>query len=289
MIKKLLWGILFFGVLPQAEANEFLKIRVLTKNVRPGDTVIVGVVTDQKIKEAALIDGNRRLPCFEHKNKWSCVIGIPSDFKGNLLTTTLDVKAGDYWHMMQAMVKVGKRTYPRISWPTPKSLPPEIEKRFLAEKEIFREKIEKPSREFIPVAAFIPPLKNPFKITSSYGEQRIRPEPNAARIHNGVDMRAKADTPVLSPNDGVVEIADDFYFEGGFVLVNHGGGIKSDFMHLSRFVVKAGDRVSRGQVIGYSGKSGEGIKDPHLHFEIWIHNTPVDPLKFIKDFNKVIF
>lgn len=182
-----------------------------------------------------------------------------------------------------------KKAFPRISWPAPVLFSEPEEKRVVQEKEIFRQKIDAVSLSFTLQKVFIPPLKNISKITSAFGERRIRPKPHALRIHNGVDLRADIGTTVLSPNDGIVEISDNFYFEGGFILINHGGGIKSDFMHLSKLTVKAGDKVLRGQTIGYSGKSGEGIGHPHLHFEIWVHSVPVDPLKFIKDFNKFIF
>lgn len=293
MVKKLFLAVLFVGVFSAAEASELLRVKILFKNVKPGDTVIMEIDSEYEIKEAALIDivKNRRLPCFEFKEKWFCAIGIPSDFndKDNLFIVPLDVKTELYWHMTQVEVKVGKKIFPRISWPAAQPLSEEDEKRFAGEKEIFRGKIEESYIDFMPVQKFIMPLKRIEKITSSFGERRIRFKPHAARIHNGADLRAKIGTPVLAPNDGMVEIAAHFYFEGGFILLNHGGGIKSDFMHLSKLVVKAGDRVSRGQVIGYSGKSGEGNSSPHLHFEIWIHGTPVDPMKFIKDFNKAIF
>lgn len=293
MIKKLFGAILCIGVFVVAEANEFLRVKVLSQNAKPGDTVIMEVGSYYEIKEASLIDTvkNRRLPCFQFKEKWFCAIGIPSDFriKDNLFIVALDAKTELYWHLTQVKVKVGKKVFPRILWPAPQSFPLEIEERFLKEKEIFREKIERSPMEFLLSVDFLPPLQKIEAVTSSFGQRRIRPKPHVLRIHNGADLRASSGTPVLAPNDGMVEISDNFYFEGGFILLDHGGGIKSDFIHLSKLSVKAGEKVTRGQIIGYSGKSGEGISDSHLHFEIWVHGTPVDPLKFIKDFNKFVF
>jgi murein DD-endopeptidase MepM/ murein hydrolase activator NlpD len=115
----------------------------------------------------------------------------------------------------------------------------------------------------------------------------MRPKPHGPRIHNGVDLRATNETPVLAPNNGVVEISDYYYLEGGFVVLNHGDGILSNFMHLSRMSVAPGEYVSAGQIIGFSGASG-ATSAPHLHFELWVHGIPVDPLRFMDAYNMLV-
>lgn len=94
------------------QAEDFLRVKVLSKNVRPGDAVIVEVGSDYEIKEAALIYGNRRLPCFTYKKRWLCAVGVPSDFrdKDNLFVVPIDVKTEFYWHMTQIEVKIEKKS-----------------------------------------------------------------------------------------------------------------------------------------------------------------------------------
>lgn len=273
------------------QAKDFLQVKVLSKNTRPGDAVIIKLDSSYEVKEARVfIEVNRPVPCMNLDRQWYCVAGISAVYPEKSIELMFDIKTKEpHFLMLKEEIPVGKKMFPKIPWSAPQPLPGPVEARVLQEKKTFKTKIEKSLISFVPSGAFIAPLVKIKKVTSLFGERRIRPRPYAPRIHNGVDLRAGNGTQVFSPNDGVVEIADEFYFEGGFILIDHGGGIKSDFMHLSNLAVKAGDKVSRGQIIGYSGSTGAGISAPHLHFEIWVHDTPVDPLKFIKDFNKAIF
>lgn len=105
---------------------------------------------------------------------------------------------------------------------------------------------------------------------------------NPHLFHTGVDLRAPVGTIVKAVNKGrVVLTAKRFSREGNMIIINHGLGIFSIYMHLSKFYVKEGAIVERGQMIGLSGKTGRGIREPHLHFNIRIQDTYVDPLKFI--------
>lgn len=84
-------------------------------------------------------------------------------------------------------------------------------------------------------------------------------------IHQGLDFRATVGTPVKASNDGQVLIAREMYYEGGFVVLDHGEGFFTLYMHLSAFQVKEGEAVKKGQAIALSGSSGR-VTGPHLHF-----------------------
>ncbi|MGC9046957.1 MAG: M23 family metallopeptidase [Minisyncoccia bacterium] len=127
--------------------------------------------------------------------------------------------------------------------------------------------------------SFTYPLQN-IEITSIFGEKRTDQSINYSSYHNGVDLRAKINTPVYAINNGVVKIADHYILEGNFIIIDHGSNIFSDYLHLNKLNVKQGDYVQKGQLIGWTGESGQTI-GPHLHFMIKINNTPVDPLNFI--------
>lgn len=87
-------------------------------------------------------------------------------------------------------------------------------------------------------------------------------------VHQGFDLATPVGTPVLAPAGGVVTLADDdLYYEGGTVFLDHGHGLVSVFMHLSRVDVVAGDRVERGAVIARSGNTGRST-GPHLHWAV---------------------
>lgn len=99
--------------------------------------------------------------------------------------------------------------------------------------------------------------------------------------HLGTDLDAVSGTPVYAVNDGVVTMAQTLVNYGNSVVVDHGARIFSVSMHLDRFAVAMGDRVTKGQVIGYSGNTGYSI-EPHLHLSMWVNGTSIDPLAFIE-------
>ena len=128
---------------------------------------------------------------------------------------------------------------------------------------------------------FILPLASP--ITSGYGNARVF-NGVLKSFHSGTDFKAKVGTPVKAINDGKVVLVKDRYYAGGSVIIDHGKGIYSCYYHLSKFLVKKGEKVKRGQIIAKSGESGR-VSGPHLHLSIKIKGISVDPLQFIDAFN----
>ncbi|HEU0152349.1 MAG TPA: M23 family metallopeptidase [Arenimonas sp.] len=123
--------------------------------------------------------------------------------------------------------------------------------------------------------AFIWPVKG--RISGRFGNQRVyNGTPGSA--HSGMDIAAPTGTPVLAPAAGVVTlVAPDFYLTGGTLLLDHGHGISSNFLHLSRIDVKVGDRVEQGQLLGAVGATGRAT-GPHLHWGMNWFDVRIDPL-----------
>ena len=118
------------------------------------------------------------------------------------------------------------------------------------------------------------------RIMSSFGE-RNDPFNGEGAFHMGVDISAEVGEPVIAPADGAVTFAD---FMGGYgraVILEHGNGVATRYGHLSGFAVVAGQQVHRGDTIGYVGSSGRST-GPHLHYEVRIGNTPVNPYKYLR-------
>lgn len=99
--------------------------------------------------------------------------------------------------------------------------------------------------------------------------------------HRGIDIAQPANTPILAPGDGTVARVGTDPFLGTFLEIQHGLGYLTVFGHCSRVVVPAGIAVRRGQVIGYTGQTGEAAA-PHLHFEIWRDGEPIDPREVLR-------
>ena len=118
------------------------------------------------------------------------------------------------------------------------------------------------------------------QITGSFGE-RIDPFNGEGAFHSGVDISAEVGSPVIAPADGVVTYADFLGGYGRAVMVDHGHGISTRYGHLAAFAVAAGQQIHRGDTIGYVGLSGRST-GPHLHYEVRINDTPVNPYKYLR-------
>lgn len=108
--------------------------------------------------------------------------------------------------------------------------------------------------------------------------------------HAGTDLRAKTPQPVVAINSGRVLLAHNFPLrgtEGNMLVIDHGSGIVSLYLHLSKFKVKTGDDVTKGDIVALTGATPRGTP-PHLHFMIKVHGTNVDPMAFIKTFNTAL-
>lgn len=118
-------------------------------------------------------------------------------------------------------------------------------------------------------------------ITSSFGE-RLDPFNGEGAFHSGVDISASFGEVVRATADGIVEVASMASGYGREIMINHGNGLETIYGHLSGFAVATGQQVSRGQVIGYVGMSGRST-GPHLHYEVRVHNTPVNPYRYLRE------
>ena len=127
--------------------------------------------------------------------------------------------------------------------------------------------------------AFIWPVRG--RISGRFGNQRVyNGTPKAA--HSGMDIAVPSGTPVKAPAAGVVTFAQpDLYLTGGTVLLDHGHGVSSNFLHLSRLDVKVGDRIGQGQVIGAVGATGRAT-GPHLHWGMNWFDVRIDPLLLLE-------
>ena len=122
------------------------------------------------------------------------------------------------------------------------------------------------------------PVEGP--VTGSFGE-RIDPFNGEGAFHSGVDIGSSYGQGVMAPADGVVVFADFLGGYGRAIVVDHGHGITTRYGHLANFAVAIGQHVRRGDTIGYVGLSGRST-GPHLHYEVRINDTPVNPHKYLR-------
>lgn len=118
------------------------------------------------------------------------------------------------------------------------------------------------------------------QVTGSFGE-RIDPFNGEGAFHSGVDIGSSYGAKIIAPADGLVIATENMGGYGKAIIISHGNGISTRYGHLSGFAVTAGQHVSRGDVIGYVGESGRST-GPHLHYEVRINDTPVNPYKYLR-------
>jgi len=152
--------------------------------------------------------------------------------------------------------------------------PPDIAARIEREQaEVVSARLRNDSRRDFDTA-FIWPLEG--RVSGVYGSQRIY-NGTPKSWHSGLDVAAVQGTPVKAPAAGIITFAKpDLYLTGGTILIDHGMGISSNFLHLSRLDVKVGDRVEQGQVIGLVGATGRAT-GPHMHWGMNWLKVRIDP------------
>ena len=124
-----------------------------------------------------------------------------------------------------------------------------------------------------------PPLTS--TITSSFGLRRLlNGKPKAP--HGGIDFRAAVGVPIAAAAKGRVALAEELYYSGNLVIIDHGLDIFTLYMHLDKISCRPGDIVHPGQIIGTAGSSGR-VTGPHLHWGVKIAGVYVDPLRFVAD------
>lgn len=117
------------------------------------------------------------------------------------------------------------------------------------------------------------------RLSTAFGSQRVYANGEAGDPHSGADVAVGEGTPVVAPADGVVVLAADapFTLEGNLLMLDHGMGVNSALLHLSRILVRDGEHVRQGQLVAYSGRTGRAT-GPHLHWSLRWGTARIDPL-----------
>lgn len=274
---NLLMGI--FAVVPVALASpaEALQVQITPNNPRLGDTVSVVINTDGQTsgEQPTVAVGEKTYPVYEvAPNKYRAFIPTTPLEKGGVRTIRV---AGD-GQQRNLAVKIGDRKFPvqRINLPPGKAgvSATELE---LSRVAAFKA-LQTPEKFWN--GPFLQP--NAGRITTIYGVRRYYNGKFANDYyHRGVDYAGATGSPVVAPAAGRVAlvgtVAQGFKVHGNVVGVDHGQGVVSIFMHLSRINVKEGDFVKAGQRIGAVGSTGAST-GPHLHWGLYVNGLSVDPV-----------
>lgn len=240
---------------------------VLPERVSQGALVIGRVPPDSRVT----YDGR----VLDVTDYGTIVFGIGRDAKG-YAQLAVTAPGGD---RRLHRIDIRARDWPveRVDGVPPKTVdpPPRIARRIAREQKEVREARAASDQGIGFTQAFIWPVEG--RISGRFGNRRVyNGTPGSA--HSGMDIAVARGTPVKAPAAGrVVLAASDFYLTGGTVLIDHGYGVGSNFLHLARLDVAVGERVEQGEVIGAVGATGRAT-GPHLHWGMTWYSTRIDPL-----------
>ncbi|MFI3272763.1 MAG: M23 family metallopeptidase [Pseudomonadota bacterium] len=218
----------------------------------------------------------------------SCLFAVPLDTKSGTHTLTVEASSD---HILSQAIAIEALQYPvQALTVEPKYVqPPESVLNQIARD---RAKVKPLLNAQTPMSTLFGmqkpqflalPLYRPVKgiVTSPFGVHRVfNNQPKGS--HMGLDLRGATGTPIHACADGRVVLAEELYYAGNAVYVDHGLGVITAYMHLSAFAVKEGDMVKAGDLLGKVGMTGR-VTGPHLHLSLYVFGVSVDPLPLLQD------
>ena len=264
-----------------------LTITHKARALQPGELVVLTIVSDTALSriEVKAFDRSQRVqalpptPALPHA--WVALVGIDLDVRPGpyAVSVTATGPAGAVTGKHPLAV-IAKRFATRELTVDPNFVDPPASEAARIERETALvaaawEGTAGPNP--VPALVFVRPVLQ--AANSAFGTRSIF-NGQSRNAHSGADFLSPAGTPIKAPAPGRVVIADSLYFSGGTVVVDHGLGIVSLFAHQSRILVKAGDDVTQGQVLGLVGATGR-VTGPHLHWTLRVNGARVDPLSLL--------
>jgi hypothetical protein len=253
------------------------EVMVLPQEVLPGDAFTIQV-TDVKIKKMSPVSFMGKKFYFSRCGK-HCFIAVGAvEMKTMPGIYPVNLTIGKKKVCKNIVVK--PNSFPTVELNLPEDkvfLSTENLKRTKKEKRKLKSIFKKVNRRLWE-GDFILPLEN--EISSLYGTKRIFNEKRISS-HRGMDIRGEEGEEVMASNSGRVMLADELFFGGNTIILDHGQGIYTLYMHLSGISVRYREMVSKGDVIGLVGSSGRS-SGPHLHFGVKVMNTNLNPLSLVE-------
>lgn len=291
-MKILLVVVLF--LIPRIVEAQIKPFEVLNSQVSQGDTLILRINPQwQGPGVGILVFNSNYLP-----NKFGYVyIGISVDAEPDKYQLFLTEYSRIMTDVLPAEINVSERYF--NEWFRGRSpIPTKITREQLTRDQKLKNKVYSSVNmsEDYTTEKYREPLDS-MEIKDEFGTKRIygaydkkKKNIRIERIvsHGGVDLKATVGTKVYAINSGRIILAKHMLADGNILIIDHGSGIISIYLHLSKFAVREGNVVKNGQLIAYSGNTGGQNVPPHLDFRIRVHDQFVDPLIFIDTYNKYV-
>lgn len=268
-------SVVFFAF--SAGAADF---EVSSFDLRRGDTAIIYFKDENLSVKSAEFNG-QQVSFFKYKNQYVAVFGIAAAKKPGTYPLKIVFADGKTFEK-DFVVKGGKAVRVALDITKQVGLTPQGLVNKLQEKKKNLESVfDLKSEDIFFNQPFGLPLKDNTKIGSRFGEIRVTGG-NEIR-HVGMDLKAPLKAAVAAINKGIVRKAYNDSVYGNTVIIDHGHGIFSTYLHLDSIKASEGKNVKKGEIIGFVGQTGYA-SGPHLHLSVKINSVSVDPLRFVRAF-----
>jgi murein DD-endopeptidase MepM/ murein hydrolase activator NlpD len=267
---------------PQTPAA--ITVTVASRALQPGEVVVLTISTPGALDSNA---NHLAVRAFDHNwipfqtdaNTWRVLMGIDLDLKPGTYPVVVTGGSSTASKITRDLVVVDKKFVTRtLTVDDAYVNPPESVQARIAEEAARLTKLwltESPARLW--TTPFTPPV--PESPNSAFGSRSVF-NGEARSPHSGADFPSAAGSTIKAPNAGQVVLAENLYFSGNTVIIDHGLGLYSQVAHLSEIGVKVGDRVTPGQTLGKVGATGR-VTGPHLHWAVRLGGARVDPIALL--------
>lgn len=244
----------------------------------PGGVIIIEIADSESVQPEVRYK-NKRVMVLQRRGKWLAVVGIPITAQPGPHLLKIKVAETRNWVDKPFVVKDKHYTEQHLVIRDQRKVDPSDE-----DMKIIRQDDSKIARakstwsdENLSTRLDIP-VKG--RRSSEFGLKRFY-NGKPRKPHSGIDIAAPEGTQILAPADGVVIEADNFFFSGNCMFIDHGQGLITFYAHMSKMTIKKGQVVKRGQKIGEVGQTGR-VTGPHLHWSVGLNQTWVDPDLFLQ-------
>ncbi|MBI5205801.1 MAG: M23 family metallopeptidase [Nitrospirae bacterium] len=263
--------LIFFATLPASHAEAF-QAKILPSNIHQGDAFIIRVTGPDTAEPSALFE--KKALHFSKCGK-GCFVAIGAvDIKARPGVYLISLNTGQQKTKLQLRVLKSSFKTTHLTLPEEKvTFTPKDLVRINREDDLL-DSIWQIESERLWDGSFILPLPNPF--STPFGAKRIINKKTVS-LHRGLDMQGKAGEKIQASNRGRVVLTEELFFGGNTLILDHGQGIFTVYMHMSGFNVQPGNIVSKGDVIGFVGSTGRS-SGPHLHFGVKVMRVNANPV-----------
>jgi len=265
-----------------ALAAQAATVTVIAREVRPGELVVVHVTDDAPVAAVTVRAFDHDWPTYRvDETTFEAFVGIDLDVRPGRYTVALSLQRPDATReALTHVLTVASHEFRTRRLTVSEAYvdpPAPVLERILGEAERLNALWTTETPERLWEGAFVRPV--PQEANSAFGTRTIlNGQPRSP--HAGADFASPTGTPVHAPNGGRVVLAEDLYYTGNTVIIDHGLGLYSVFAHLSAIDVSEGAMVVAGEVVGRSGATGR-VTGPHLHWTVRAGGARVDPLSLV--------